>query len=273
MRLIGVAILAALLVLSGSPALAYSDGDSDKVEDDGDNCLGAANPFQFDVDDDGEGDVCERPIPMSDSFEGTSGIDLVFGSFRKSTLSGGTGSDSLYGGPGDDVLDGGPGTDALVGGPGNDILTGGPGCDVFGIDTAIEHRDLITDFEPGIDRFRFPPTARGAGRNRVPRIEHGGQNLLEVTFLIEGAPDAVVVFAGIPSGTRLVLSTMPCGEGPPPASICPLPGAGRKSVYVGFEDMFCPDRGELWANTGVYQSARFGVDVAKGLGEKMGSSR
>ncbi|MCH7584491.1 MAG: calcium-binding protein [Acidobacteria bacterium] len=272
MRRSVVAMLAALLVLSGSPALAYSDGDSDKVEDDADNCRGSANPFQFDIDGDGEGDVCERPIPMSDSFEGTTGVDLMFGSFRESTLRGGIGSDALYGGPGDDVLDGGPGTDVLVGGPGDDILTGGPGCDVFGIDTAIEHRDLITDFEPGIDRVRFPPTATTVGRNRLPRVEHGGQDLLEVTFLIEGAPDAVVVFAGIPPGTRLVLSTTPCGESSPPASICPLPGAGRMSIFVGFEGMFCPDGGELRANTGVYQSARFGANVKKRLGEKGGSS-
>ena len=272
MRRTAVAVLAALLVIGASPALAYSDGDSDKVEDDRDNCRGSANPFQFDIDGDGEGDVCERPIPMSDSFEGTTESDLMFGSFRESTLSGSVGPDALYGGPGDDVLDGGPGTDALIGGPGDDILTGGPGCDVFGIDTAIEHRDLITDFEPGIDRLRFPPTVRAAGQNRLPTIEHGGQSLLEVTFLIEGAPDTVVVFAGFTPGARLVLSTLSCGESPPPASICPLPGAGRKAVFVGFEDMFCPDRGELWANTGVYDSARFGANVEKAIGQKTNPS-
>lgn len=262
-----VALCALLLVLNGSPALA-SDGDSDMVEDEFDNCQGSANPLQFDIDGDGEGDVCERPIPMSDAFEGTPGTDLVFGSFRESVLVGGDGADALYGGPGDDVLDGGAGRDVLVGGPGDDTMTGGPGCDIFGIQTAIEYRDVITDFTPGIDRVRFPPSAREAARNRLPSIEHGGSEYLEVAFLVEGSPGAVVVFEGIRPGTRLVLSTNRCADSPPPASICPVSGAGREMVFVGFEDMFCPGGGELWATAGAYRMARFGVDVRKSFGDK-----
>jgi len=270
LRRVRVAALVAVLGLSGPSAFA-SDGDSDKVEDDQDNCQGSANPFQFDVDGDGEGDICERPMPMSDSFEGTSGTDLMFGSYRQSVLAGAGGRDALYGGPGDDVLDGGSGPDLLVGGPGDDLITGGPGCDVFGIDLAIEHRDVISDFESGIDRVRFPPRSREAARNRLPSIRHGGTGSLEVTFLIEDSPDAVVVFAGISPGARLVLSTDPCGEPPPPSSICPVPGANSRIVFVGFEDMYCPGRGELSINTGVYRTARFGSDIEKTLGPRMAS--
>lgn len=263
-----VALCVLTLLASAIPAGAYSDGDSDKVEDEDDNCQGSANPLQFDIDDDGEGDLCERPIPMSDSFAGTPGVDLMFGSFTESVLSGGDGADALYGGQGDDVLDGGPGLDALIGGPGNDRMTGGPACDVFGIHTAIEHRDVITDFSPTVDRLRFPPRAREAARNRLPLVESGGSEHLEISFIIEEAPDAVVVFEGIRPGTRLVLSTRPCGDQPPPSSICPKPLARQTMLFVGFEDLFCPGSGELWLNTGVYSSARFGLAAHKTLGAK-----
>jgi hypothetical protein len=257
------------LLVTSLPAGAYSDGDSDKVEDEDDNCRGSANPLQFDIDEDGEGDLCERPIPMSDAFAGTPGVDLVFGSFLASVLTGGDGADALYGGQGDDVLDGGPGRDAVIGGPGNDRMTGGPGCDVFGIHTAIEHRDVITDFDPTIDRLRFPPRAREAVRNRLPLVDSGGSEHLEISFIIEEAPDAVVVFEGIKPGTRLVLSTKPCEEPPPPPSICPQPLARQTMLFVGFDDLFCPDRGELGADIGVYSSARFGLAAHKTLGSKI----
>ena len=257
-----------LLVFSSPPALAYTDGDSDNVEDVHDNCYGSANPLQFDIDQDGEGDLCERQIVVSDAFAGTPGSDLVFGSFRQSMLVGGGGPDALYGGPGDDVLDGGGGRDVVVGGPGDDILTGGPECDVFGIHTAIEHRDVITDFTPTIDRVRFPPRSREAARNRMPSIELGGSEHLEIAFTIEGSPDVVVVFEGVRPGTGLLLSTNRCGKQPPPASICPTPGAHRTTVFVGSEEMFCPDEGRLLANTGVYRTERFGVAATKEFGEK-----
>ena len=269
MRRVAVAAGCILALLTTSvPATAYSDGDSDKVEDEGDNCQGSANPLQFDIDDDGEGDLCEQPMPMSDAFVGTPGVDLIFGSFVESVLFGGEGADALYGGQGDDLLDGGPGADTVIGGPGDDQMTGGPACDFFGIHTAIEHRDVITDFDPLIDRLRFPPRAREAVRNRLPLVESGGSRHLEISFIIEGAPDAVVVFEGIRPGTRLVLSTRPCGEQPPPASICPKPLARRTMLFVGFENLFCPGSGELRLNTGVYSSARFGVAAHKTGGAK-----
>jgi hypothetical protein len=266
-----VALSALLFVASATPAAA-SDGDSDKVEDAVDNCIGAANPLQFDADGDGEGDVCERPFPTSDAFEGTDGVDLMFGTFQTSVLSGGPGGDSLYGEGGDDLIDGGPGRDMLAGGPGDDVITGGAACDVFGIETAIEQRDVFTDFSPLIDRVRFPPRAREVGRNRLPLVERAGIDDLEVTFIIEESASAVVVFQGLSPGARVVLSTQPCGDPPPPASICPKPLAFREFVFVGFDDLFCPSAGELWANTGIYSSGRFGISAHKTLGERLSVS-
>ena len=59
-----------------------------------------------------------------------------------------------FGGWGSDILDGGAGDDRLIDGRGRDILTGGPGADIFEF-IADGRRDVITDFELGIDRLDF----------------------------------------------------------------------------------------------------------------------
>lgn len=252
-RVVAIGLAVALVGLSAPTAYAYSDGDSDKVEDEHDNCVGFANPFQFDTDGDGRGDDCEQPLPLSDDFAGSDGSDVMFGSFRPSVLAGGGGPDGLYGLGGDDILDGGPGSDTLVGGPGDDRVTGGSGCDIFGIDVGIDQRDVITDFEPGIDRVRFPPRSRITSQVHPPRAITGGTQNLEVRFEVDDLPAAVVVFEGVRPGSRLVLSTAPCNDQPPPSSVCPAPGAWRQMVFVGFEDLFCPGRGGLSVGIGVYQ--------------------
>ena len=81
-------------------------------------------------------------------FNGTAGVDNIYGGNDNDTLlgndgndiiDGGAGADHVIGGEGndrltdfagDDVLKGGPGNDALDGGPGFDILHGGTGSDV-----------------------------------------------------------------------------------------------------------------------------------------------
>ena len=83
--------------------------------------------------------------------------DLPAGLLRQ-----GTGSDApLAGSSGDDLLAGGAGAERILGGAGNDIvmdgagsdtLTGGTGADIFVL-TADGAPDVITDFQPGIDRI------------------------------------------------------------------------------------------------------------------------
>lgn len=103
-------------------------------------------------------------------------------------LSGGAGDDFLYGGAGNDTLLGGTGNDVLGGGEGADLVAGGPGADVFTIGQIARpqeplaepgrtgggppffgeffpvfsslasgvgpgNRDVILDFEGGVDRF------------------------------------------------------------------------------------------------------------------------
>ncbi len=89
-------------------------------------------------------------------------------------LTGTAGDDLLWGGAGADVLAAGAGDDVLVDGPGADSLSGGAGADLFVL-VADGQRDLITDFQPGIDRLdlsawgaihdlsalTFTPTANG----------------------------------------------------------------------------------------------------------------
>jgi Ca2+-binding RTX toxin-like protein len=73
-------------------------------------------------------------------YNGTDGVDRIFGGLDNDTLWGQDGNDVLEGGGGDDVILGGrgndiitdlDGADVLKGGPGNDAIDGGPGNDLL----------------------------------------------------------------------------------------------------------------------------------------------
>ncbi|MFD0987425.1 M10 family metallopeptidase C-terminal domain-containing protein [Methyloligella solikamskensis] len=107
--------------------------------------------------------------------------DVLIGGYGSDVLQGGTGDDMLYGGTGNDRLFGGIGDDILVGGPQRDILVGGAGADVFdfnaiGHSRAGSQRDVITDFETGIDLIDLSSidAKTGAGNHAFNWI--GGQN-------------------------------------------------------------------------------------------------
>lgn len=90
---------------------------------------------------------------------GGRGNDTITGSNAANRLEGGFGNDKLSGGGGADVLIGGHGNDRLTGGAGRDIVTGDAGNDVFIFGAVNETgrtattRDVITDFESGVDRI------------------------------------------------------------------------------------------------------------------------
>jgi hypothetical protein len=73
---------------------------------------------------------------------------------QATTIKGSQFSDVLIGGTGKDTLSGGDGDDLVIGGKGSDVLSGGPGSDTFrfGGDSST---DLLTDFEPGVDRIEL----------------------------------------------------------------------------------------------------------------------
>ncbi len=94
---------------------------------------------------------------------GTSFDDtMVGGGTIDGILEGGDGNDFLYdyvgdsflyGGGGVDNINGGGGDDTIEGGGGNDILLGGTGADVFLYTGQDYGRDLIYDWEVGVDKI------------------------------------------------------------------------------------------------------------------------
>lgn len=72
-------------------------------------------------------------------YQGTDGVDRIYGGNDNDTFWGGTGNDRIEGNGGDDVALGGEGNDIITdldgadtpkGGPGNDAIDGGPGDDI-----------------------------------------------------------------------------------------------------------------------------------------------
>lgn len=96
----------------------------------------------------------------ADSLLGGDGGDLLLGGTGADRLRGGIGNDSLLGGRGTDLLQGEDGRDTLRGGPGDDTLAGGEGADRF-VFRHGEGRDVVTDFESGLDRLRLEGIAAG----------------------------------------------------------------------------------------------------------------
>ncbi len=94
----------------------------------------------------------------NDVLAGLGGSDSLSGGADNDSLDGGIGNDTLTGNGGNDTLLGGSGSDRLIGSAGVDVLSGGLDADTFVFATAGESgsgttRDLITDFQPGIDRI------------------------------------------------------------------------------------------------------------------------
>jgi Ca2+-binding RTX toxin-like protein len=100
---------------------------------------------------------------------GGAGNDHIYGSKAANTLLGLDGIDTLVGLGGNDSLSGGDGADLLLGGGGKDTLRGG---DVTGADGDLDlftfsalsdstvakaGRDLISDFEDGVDKINLIP--------------------------------------------------------------------------------------------------------------------
>ncbi|MEZ5923843.1 MAG: calcium-binding protein [Hyphomicrobiaceae bacterium] len=107
-----------------------------------------------------------------DRINGAAGDDRIFGGSGDDRIAGGAGNDVIAAGSGNDRISGGGGNDVIIGGSGIDRMTGGSGADdfvftttaqiskgvlgVFGVELLAPylgagHRDVITDFQKGID--------------------------------------------------------------------------------------------------------------------------
>jgi Ca2+-binding RTX toxin-like protein len=90
----------------------------------------------------------------NNTIRGTANADNIEGKGGNDRLYGLGGNDDLEGDAGDDWLFGGAGNDLIEGGLGNDRLSGGGGRDIFEMDDPVTGRDLITDFQDGLDRIK-----------------------------------------------------------------------------------------------------------------------
>lgn len=134
---------------------------------------------------------------------GGSGSDLIYASLGDDSIWGDSGSDRLFGdqgndtvrgGDGNDTISGGSGNDTLNGGDGNDTLTGGSGSDTFQFSLFDDGfgRDVIKDFENGVDRLQFYGNDDGAkvlsitsnGNDAVVRFNDPGNDSV---LIIENA--------------------------------------------------------------------------------------
>lgn len=114
----------------------------------------------------------------NDTIYGAEGADTIYLGLGNDSADGGAGNDMIYGGTGANRIHGGLGDDTIVAGTGRDVMTGGDGADVF-IFSSADHvgigagRDMITDFETGIDRIDL--SAMGTHFNGEDGLLGGGQ--------------------------------------------------------------------------------------------------
>lgn len=130
----------------------------------------------------------------NDSIYGDEGNDYARGGEGNDRIVGGFGADRLYGDAGRDNLKGGEGTDILSDGAGRDVLSGEGGADVF-VMSFDRHRDVITDFEDGIDRIDFRSAGAGTEFSDLAITQKGDNVLIAIgrdTLLVKSASDAIL---------------------------------------------------------------------------------
>ncbi len=88
---------------------------------------------------------------LDNALTGNGAANVLKGMGGNDTLIGGWGRDTLYGGSGNDIIDGGSGQDWLIGGTGSDTFVFNATSDSSAFSFSLP--DVITDFEPGIDKI------------------------------------------------------------------------------------------------------------------------
>ena len=111
---------------------------------------------------------------------GGSGRDVIRGNWHKNLLEANGGADIINGGGGGDGISGGAGNDTIFGGKGNDRLAGDAGADTFVFSNLAAARDVILDFQDGVDVLQISSNAAG----RMADLEIAGQGTNAVTVTI-----------------------------------------------------------------------------------------
>ena len=126
----------------------------------------------------------------NDRLYGGEGDDNLEGGNDNDILKGGEGDDDLDGGAGNDILQGGEGADVLEGGLGDDVLLGGEDEDIF-VFSAGDGRDVLRDFEPGIDTITLDGFDSATVDAAIANAEETDQAL--IITLDEAAGDRLVL--------------------------------------------------------------------------------
>jgi Ca2+-binding RTX toxin-like protein len=136
-----------------------------------------------DVVDTGVGDDRVWSGQGDDQVMGGGDDDVLWGNLGNDFLFGGSGNDWITGGQGADEIRGDAGDDWIHGSTGIDMLRGGEGADTF-VFGAVAGRDVIFDFEVGVDMLHF---VEGAGERTMVQdgrdvvIDYGDGNSLVLT--------------------------------------------------------------------------------------------
>ncbi|MEX3776117.1 retention module-containing protein [Pseudomonas sp. MYb118] len=135
------------------------------------------------------------------------GIENLIGSDYNDTLLGDHGNNVLVGGLGNDVLNGGGGDDLLIGGMGNNTLTGGAGADTFQWLQGNSGHDVVTDFNPGIDKLDLSQLLQGENGTAASlddylhfKVTGSGDSLvtsIDVSSLAGGQANQTIDLAGV----------------------------------------------------------------------------
>ncbi|VEF09779.1 VCBS protein [Pseudomonas fluorescens] len=135
------------------------------------------------------------------------GIENLIGSNFNDSLTGDGNNNVINGGLGNDFLNGGAGDDLLIGGMGNNTLTGGAGADTFEWLKGNSGHDLITDFNPGIDKLDLSQLLQG--ENGTPSslddylhftVSGSGASVMtsiDVSAMAGAAPNQTIDLAGV----------------------------------------------------------------------------
>lgn len=123
---------------------------------------------------------------------GSSFNDLLLGDDRNNVLDGDAGNDVLFGRSGHDIITGGSGDDELHGQRGGDTLTGGDGADVFFFESG-SGRDIITDFENGVDLIDFSRIESVNSFDDLTLLEKEGANTAIIFLDDDGLSSRAVV--------------------------------------------------------------------------------